>query len=66
MSMLCDSTALNSAVSEVYGIACRVGTLAEVGPPYFGFGAMVYAPVVLLNEVSRYGPFTTCHSGFVA
>ena len=27
---------------------------------------MVYAPVVLLNTVSLYGPSTTCHSGLVA
>ena len=31
-----------------------------------GFGDIVNAPVVLLNEVSVYGPSTTFHSGLVA
>ena len=64
--MLPDLTAFHSAVSEVNGTAEILDCFEACGPLYPGFGDIVNAPVVLLNDVSVYGPSTTFHSGLVA
>ena len=59
-------TALNSAVSEVKDTALKVDSVVACGPPYVVLGVIVKAPLVLLKELSLYGPSTTCQSGLVA
>ncbi len=57
--------AFHSAVTEVNGTADSLDWFLVCGPLYLAFGDIVKAPVVLLNEVSLYGPSTIPHSGLV-